>query len=104
MVKNPPAHTGDVRDVGSIPGSISREPAPVSSPGESLDCAGGLHSHWGREESDTTGAMSRTHRVHIGAPYRCYSVNVKFRRIFKNFLFGYAVGLCMWDLSSSTRD
>ena len=92
MVKNPHANTGDVRDVGSIPGSIYPEPAPVSLPGESLDCAGGLHSHWGREELDTTGAMSRTHRVHAGAPHRCYSVNVKFRRILKLFFLAVPWG------------
>ena len=42
MVKNPPAHARDIRDVGSIPGSerssgegIGRQPTPACLPGES---------------------------------------------------------------------
>ena len=68
MVKNPPANAGDVRDVGSIPGSGRSpggghgNPTPVFLPGESYgqrSLAG--CSPWGCKESDMTEATSHTH-------------------------------------------
>ena len=60
-VKNPPSNAGDIRDIGSIPGSgkipwrSAWQPTPVFLPGESYgqrSLAG--YSPWGRKESDTT--------------------------------------------------
>ena len=63
MVKNPSANAGDIRDVGSIPGSVRKipwrrawQPTPVVLPGESHgEEPGGLQS-MGSKESDTTEA------------------------------------------------
>ena len=62
VVKSPLAKAGDIRDVGSIPGSrrsLRRawQPTPVFLPGEShgqRNLAG--YSSWGPKESDTTEA------------------------------------------------
>ena len=65
MVKNPLTNAGDVRDVGSIPGSGRSpggghgNPLQYSLPGESCgqrNLAG--HSPWGRKESDATELLS----------------------------------------------
>ena len=62
MVKNPPANTGDLRDMGSIPGFRRSpegghgNPTPVFLSGEShgqMSLEG--YSPWGHKESDTTG-------------------------------------------------
>ena len=61
MVKNPPANTGNIRDMGSITwvGKIlwrrAWQPTPIFLPGESYgqrSLAG--YSPWGHKESDTT--------------------------------------------------
>ena len=59
--KNAPANAGDIRDVGSIPGSGR---SLSGDRGNLLQCScleipwtekpGGLHSQWGHKESDTT--------------------------------------------------
>ena len=64
VVKNLPANSGDIRDVGSIPGEVevgripwrrAWQPTPVVLPGESH---GQMRlvawSPWGHKESDTT--------------------------------------------------
>ena len=64
VIKNPPASAGDVRDVGSIPGS-GRSPGGGQStsvflPGEShgqRNLAG--YSPWGHTDSDTTETTSQ---------------------------------------------
>ena len=63
MVKNPPADAGDVRDLGSIPGSgrfpWRRKwlPTPVFLPGESHEQRNPVgYSPWGHKESDMTEA------------------------------------------------
>ena len=68
--KNPPANAGDVRDVGSIPGSGKSpgggQPPPGFLPGESRgqrNLAG--YSSWGCKESDMT-EWPRTHNKHYG--------------------------------------
>ena len=58
MVNNPPASSGDVRDMGAIRMIAWRrawQPTPVFLPGESHG-QGRLvgYSLWGRKESDTT--------------------------------------------------
>ena len=60
MVKNPPAGSGDIRDLGSTPGSGRPpggrwQPTPVFLSGESHG-QGSLvgYSPWGHKESDTT--------------------------------------------------
>ena len=63
MVKNPPANTGDVRDVGSIPGS-GRSPGGGHGNPLHYSCLENSHgqrsqvgySPWGRKELDTTEA------------------------------------------------
>ena len=68
MVKSLPASAGDVRDVGSIPGS-GRSPEEGmathsgSLPGESHGERSlvGLQSPWGHKGSDTTEAAEHTH-------------------------------------------
>ena len=61
VVKNPPANAGNIRDMGSIPGSGGspgggvQQPTPVFLPGEShgqSSLAG--YSRWSHKESDTT--------------------------------------------------
>ena len=63
MVKNSPADAGDVRDLGSIPGSgrfpWRRKwlPTPVFLPGESHEQRNPVgYSPWGHKESDMTEA------------------------------------------------
>ena len=63
MVKNPPADAGDIRDLGSIPGSgrfpWRRKwlPTPVFLPGESHEQRNPVgYSPWGHKESDMTEA------------------------------------------------
>ena len=63
VVKNPPADAGDVRDLGSIPGSgrfpWRRKwlPTPVFLPGESHEQRNPVgYSPWGHKESDMTEA------------------------------------------------
>ena len=65
VVKNPPGNAGDVRDVGSIPGSGSSPGEghgnPVFLPGESHgQRSPGGYSQWGRKDSDTTEATLHT--------------------------------------------
>ena len=65
-VKNLPANSGDIRDVGSIPGEaeVGRipwrrawQPTPVVLPGESHGQRSLVgYSLWGHKESDTTEA------------------------------------------------
>ena len=70
VVKNPPANAGDIRDVGSIPGSgISPggghgNPLPyfcLENPHGQRSLAGGGASSWGCKESDTTEATKHRH-------------------------------------------
>ena len=70
VVKNPPANAGDIRDVGSIPGSgISPggghgNPLPyfcLENPYGQRSLAGGGASSWGCKESDTTEATKHRH-------------------------------------------
>ena len=63
MVKNLPAIAGDVRDMGSFPGSgrfpwrRKWQPTPVFLPGEShRQRSLGDYSPWGHKESDMTEA------------------------------------------------
>ena len=52
VIKNPPANAGDLRDLGSIPGSGS---SPGGGPGESqgqMSLVG--YCPWDHEDSDTT--------------------------------------------------
>ena len=65
VVKNPPANAGDIREVGSIPGSgrspwrRAWQPTPVFFPEEShgqSSLAG--YSPWGAKESDMTEQLS----------------------------------------------
>ena len=65
MVKNTPANAGDIRDVGSIPGSgrspwrRAWQPIPVFLPGESHGQRRLVsYSPWGGKESDTTEQLS----------------------------------------------
>ena len=64
VVKNPPAKTGDTRDMGSIPGS---ERSPGEGNGNTLQCSSPGHPKdwgawpWGHKELDTTKWLS-THR------------------------------------------
>ena len=91
------ANTGDVREVGSMPGSISPEPAPAPLPGES-------HGQRSLAGCTVTGVVKSRTRLERCCTYtgyilehltgNGYSVNVKFRRILKNFPFGCAVGAC----------
>ena len=70
MVKNPPANTGDMRDMGSIPG-LGRSPG--GGPGNPLQnsCLKNPHgekslagySPWGHKESDTWGHKESTERL-----------------------------------------
>ena len=61
MVKNSPANAGDIRDVGLIPGS-GRSPGGGHGDPLQYSCLenptkeepGGLHSPWGRKDSDMT--------------------------------------------------
>ena len=61
MVKNPPANAGDVRDVGSVPGS-GRSPGKGNGNPLQYSCLENSHgqrslagySPWGFKESDTT--------------------------------------------------
>ena len=61
MVKNPPANAGDVRDVGSVPGS-GRSPGKGNGNPLQYSCPENSHgqrslagySPWGFKESDTT--------------------------------------------------
>ena len=60
VVKNPPADAGDIRDVGSIPGSGRSPGGGHSNPLQSwrvpwTEEPGG-YSPWGHKESDTTEA------------------------------------------------
>ena len=57
--KSPPPNTGDVRDVGSVPGSGRSpgvgKPTPVLLPGKSHGQSSLVgNSLWGLKESDTT--------------------------------------------------
>ena len=72
MVKNTPANAGDVRDVGSIPGS-GRSPGGGHCNPLRYFCLENLHgqrslvgySPWRRKGSDTTKATEHTHiRTH----------------------------------------
>ena len=61
MVKNPPASAGDLRDMGSIPGSGRSSggghgnPVQYSLPGESHGQRSlASYSSWGHKESNTT--------------------------------------------------
>ena len=68
VAQNLPASAGDVRDVGSIPGSgrspgVGNDSTPVFLPGEfhgQRSLAG--HSLWGRKESDATERLD-THYI-----------------------------------------
>ena len=57
MVKNPPTNTGDIRDMGLIPGlgrSKAWQPTPVFLAGESHGQRSlARYSPWGHKESDT---------------------------------------------------
>ena len=62
MVKNPSANAGDIRDMGSIPGS-RRSPGGGDGNPLQYSCLENPHGQrslvgynsWGRKESDTTG-------------------------------------------------
>ena len=61
VVKNPPANTGDVRDVGLIPGLGNPLEQGMTTHSNIPACKipwteepGGLHSPWGHKESDMT--------------------------------------------------
>ena len=70
MVKNPPANTGDMRDMGSIPG-LGRSPGGghgnplqnscLKNPHGEKSLAG--YSPWGHKESDTWGHKESTERL-----------------------------------------
>ena len=69
VVKNPSANARDAGDIGSIPGWVSVpwrrawQSTPVLLPGESHGRRSLVgYSPWGREESDTTERLIRTHR------------------------------------------
>ena len=67
MVKNPPANAGDIRDVGSIPGS-GRSPGEANGKRLQYSCLENpsgqrslvSYSLQGRKESDMTEATERT--------------------------------------------
>ena len=69
VVKNPPANAGDVRDVGSVPGSGRSprgghgNPTPVFLPGESHGQRSLAGGPWARKESDTTEAMKHNYNI-----------------------------------------
>ena len=69
VVKNSPANAGDIRDMGSIPGS-GRSPGegngnPVFLPGESHGQRSlGGYSPWNQKESDRTKPTEHTH-MHV---------------------------------------
>ena len=68
MVKNPPTNTGDIRDMGLIPGlgrSKAWQPTPVFLAGESHGQRSlARYSPWGHKESDThTHTHTHTHTV-----------------------------------------
>ena len=72
VVKNPPANTGDLRDMGSIPGfgkipeRRNWQPTPVFLPGEShgqMSLVG--YSPWGHKGLDTTEATEHTPYVAV---------------------------------------
>ena len=81
VVKNPPANAGDVRDVGSIPGSGR---SPGGGHGNPLQCSCPENPHgqrslvvygpWGRRESDMTevteltGPLCQQLRLGAGEP------------------------------------
>ena len=68
VVNNPPANSGDVRDMGSIPGSgrspreKARQPTLVFFPGESPGQRSLVgYSPLGHKESDTTEQLTHMH-------------------------------------------
>ena len=65
MVKNPPAKAGDIRDVGSIPGSGRSSGGGNSNPLQ-YSCLENPMDRgiWGRKESDITEATEHAH-IHI---------------------------------------
>jgi len=71
IVKNPPANAGDIRDVGSIPGS-GRSPGGGNDNPLQYSCLENPHgqrslagySSWDHKESDTTEATEHPH-MHI---------------------------------------
>ena len=72
MVKNMPANAGDIRDMGSIPGS-GRSPGGRHGTPLQDSCPENAHgqrslagySPWGHKESDATEGLSRAQRHHI---------------------------------------
>ena len=69
MVKNPPANAGDIRDMGSIPGS-GRSPGGGQDNPFQCSCLENPHGQrsqmgynpWGHKESDMAEATEHAHR------------------------------------------
>ena len=88
-VKNPPANTGGVRDLGSVPRSGRFQPTPVFLPGESpwTEEPGGLQS-WGPQRV----RHDRSDFVHMGHKSDCAG------KVVEVILGGVKHAACSWSL------
>ena len=84
MVKNLPANAGDIRDVGSIPGS-RRSPGEANGNKLQYSCLENPngqrslvgYSRWGRKESDTT---ERLHLLFLAVVRSFLLVNTRWQQ------------------------